>query len=113
MKTKTFIKKKNKIIKKATGLILVPKDQIKNTPKKPLSLTYGTHNLDAELCPYCMAFYNSCTTEDGEKCPMLKAGNDCHENSTWDLANIEWEKKATNKDRKKLEKLVIKYNKGQ
>lgn len=74
MKVTKFIKQKNKIIHKLTGITLVPEDQIQKVPKHEL-----TFKNDATACPYCHLFLlrnNSC-----EECPMHKAGNGCNSQS--------------------------------
>ena len=73
MTTLKYLKKKNKILKKVTGLTLVPKEQLKNVKlKKPLHI--GEVFDDVSICPYCVLYMKngSCT-----KCPMDKAGNSC------------------------------------
>ena len=72
-----FIKRKNELIKKHTGMVLVPEDQIEECEKRYLS-TFD----DEKACPYCQVysdFYN-CTG-----CPMSKADNCCmgNGNSTY------------------------------
>ena len=73
-----FIKRKNEIIYKHTGLILVPKDQIEECAQFPLRVDAN----DGSACPYCRAFYH----KEGMccNCPMYKAGNYCDgENSSY------------------------------
>ena len=69
MSVKKFIKKKNKLIKKVTGVTLVPKKQIKKIDVVPLSVYWG----DSYLCPYCVKYNDHICTG----CPMEKAGNAC------------------------------------
>ena len=72
MKITKFFKKKNKIIKKYTGEILVPKDQIKDIPNYlkdlekigrsgKLSMAY-----DGAMCPYCV-YYGNINRYNNEK----------------------------------------------
>jgi Tfp pilus tip-associated adhesin PilY1 len=71
--TLKYLKKKNKILKKVTGLTLVPKEQLKNVKlKEPLYV--GEVLDDVSICPYCVLYMkdSSCT-----ECPMYKAGNSC------------------------------------
>lgn len=112
MKVKKFLKKKNKIIKKVTGMDLIPKDQIKKTPFKHLSFytNFDINVLSAAICPYCISYqkYTDCSG-----CPMSDAGNKCITNpeSTWHKSKDIWIEKATKKDKKKLKKLCNQYNK--
>ena len=67
-----YIRRKNEIIKKHTGITLVPEDQITDLPDdmaKPLSTSS-----DQEACPYCLIWWKE---EGCEGCPMDKAGNNC------------------------------------
>ena len=65
-----FLRKKNEIIKKHTGLILVPEAQIVEVAKVPLSM-----NEDINACPYCKIWFS----EDCIGCPMAANNNDCYE----------------------------------
>ena len=65
-----YIKRKNAMIFKHTGVTLVPPDQIEDCEQKPLSIEG-----DAYACPYCKAYY--LPTGNCEGCPMAKAGNEC------------------------------------
>ena len=114
MKTKTFIKKKNKIVKKVTGITLVPEDQIIDEPKVMLGY-FTSFYLDSSVCPYCVSRRKDNINIDCTTCPMSLAGNKCeaNENSTWNEANTIWGREAKKKDIKKLSKLIKKYNKGQ
>ncbi len=119
MNTKQFLKKKNKIVKKVTGHTLIPKDQIKNTPKVYLNETHSLLDLSSDICPYCSIYNYSCKTKDGKECPMLEENNKCENNryeddkeTTWYISNQAWISKATDKDKEKLRKLIKEYNKG-
>ena len=73
MKTIDYIKHKNRIIHRATGLILVPEDQIIDIPTEKVGELSMTG--DAWACPYCRIFWiagENCTS-----CPMSLAGNKC------------------------------------
>jgi len=74
MKVSEYIRRKNDIIEKTTGLVLVPDDQIIDLEPMPLDVYE-----DGEACPYCIAF------EDCKGCPMKLAGNCCNgiEESTY------------------------------
>lgn len=61
-----YIKAKNKIIFDATGMILVPDDQIQECVQLPLDMAY-----DGNACPYCKAF-QYCTN-----CPMYINKKSC------------------------------------
>lgn len=65
-----FIRKKNEILFKHTGLILVPEAQIKECKKVHLDM--GDRYADSDICPYCKVFASTCL-----KCPMAKADNRC------------------------------------
>jgi hypothetical protein len=101
MTTAEFLWKKNEIIRKATGKILIPEDQIVDEPKVKLSDEYFDYrNLMWSACPYCVR--RSTIDESGEEsrvqidcstCPMKKADNCCFdENSTWNkiVTSYEW-----------------------
>ena len=106
MTTKEFIIKKNKIVKKVTGITLVPEEQIVDTPIVYLENKSRSDKLDADICPYCTTFKNCID------CPMDTADNHCgNPKSTWAHANTLWV--TTKKGNKKLRKLVNKYNKAQ
>ena len=103
MTTREFLIKKNKIVKKVTGITLVPEDQIEDIYPVFLEAYEGTSTLVADLCPYCVA-YPVC-----DDCPMYIAGNSCeNDDSTWNQANNIWV--TTTKGNKKLLKLINKYN---
>ena len=105
MKTKTFLKKKNKIVKKATGLKLIPDNQIINVDRKYLENSEKGKCLSEDICPYCLVY------ADCLDCIMNIENNGCVEdNSTWNVANEAWKELATKKDIKKLNKLINKYN---
>ncbi len=69
MSAKTYIRKKNEILKKHTGMVLVPEDQITECEAKPLSMRD-----DMSACPYCLAYEN---VGDCTGCPMYEANNGC------------------------------------
>ena len=73
MKIIDYIKHKNRIIYRATGLILVPEDQIIDIPTEKV----GELSMmsDFYACPYCMVFYVD--DEDCSSCPMSLADNKC------------------------------------
>jgi len=113
MTTKQYIHKKNDIVLRVTGVILVPADQIVDIPPVLLS-TEPISWLDGSICPYCRAFQKE---EDCPDCPMYLANNRCSSSSntpsTWGKADIRWDKLATDTDKAELLALVIDYNKGQ
>ena len=112
MKTKKFLRKKNKIIHKVTNTTLVPEDQIQNVPFKYLELFGSFGTLHSDLCPYCLIFNNICKDKDRNECPMSKAINNCGNdlNNTWEEANEIWQLEAQKEDLEALQKLVDKYN---
>lgn len=78
MKVTKFIKKKNAIIHKLTGITLVPESQIQKVPKFPLDLESG-----ASSCPYCPNYSSNALCFG---CPMSGADNQCYGryNNTWE-----------------------------
>jgi hypothetical protein len=70
-----YIKQKNAILFKHTGVVLVPEDQIEECEQFPLSINHG----DSQACPYCTAYgargfrLAKCT-----ECPMGKVDNICN-----------------------------------
>ncbi len=111
MTTKRFLKKKNKIVKRVTGLLLVPKDQIVDRPNVLLNNDSKGLVLSSDVCPYCVDRYTSTMIECSD-CPMALAGNSCQGNpdSTWYKANTLWKASVTEEDRDELIKLIKKYN---
>ena len=115
MTTKNFIKKKNKIVKRVTGITLVPKDQI--VDEEPvLLIVYNNcgETLTSSVCPYFRSRKKGMGI-NCSKCPMSIAGNECKynsKNSTWNFAQALWIDLATEDDIKELKKLVLKYNKN-
>lgn len=110
MKVSKFIRKKNKILKKYTGVTLVPKKQIDDCFPRPLSMF-----TDATACPYCL-IYSVEDIDDCNGCPMGKAGNICniddnntYENFTDEFGQINGTHQPWFKD---LEKLIKKFNKS-
>lgn len=117
MTTKEFIQKKNRIVKDATGVLLVPENQIIDEPRVQL-MECGVSALHGGLCPYCCLRKENIepgmTRISCETCPMALANNKCEYNvkkSTWDRANDIWEKEATAKDKQDLLNLIKEYNK--
>ncbi len=70
MKVIDFLKKKNKLVFKATGIVLIPEDQLIDLV--PRRLDFRT---DATICPYCVEFIDDICDD----CPMSKASNKCTE----------------------------------
>ena len=116
MKVSKFIKKKNKIVKAVTGVILVPDGQVTNMTYKPeldCDNARDAEYLHSGLCPYCVVYLNNDEGRPCIGCPMHTAGNQCQDpNSTWHNVNKRWTAKASPADRKALFKLVKKFNKG-
>jgi len=108
MTSKKYLKKKNKLVKRVTGLVLVPKDQIKKHPFVLLKDMYATDMLHEDICTYCILYADDMCIS----CPMHKADNECNYNSdsTWRRANDSWVAKATKEDQKELSELVQQYN---
>jgi hypothetical protein len=111
-----FFKKKNKIVKRVTGVVLIPDDQIVETGMEQVELEIGKFDLNAlggGICPYCIYFYKDwCKCCE---CPMALAGNKCNNdnNSSWRKAKSRWVKKATTteEDIQELRELCEQYNK--
>ena len=76
MTTLKFMKKKNKILKKITGITLIPKDQLVEVEAKPLTL-----GRPESICPYCILFIKSYECED---CPMAIKNNRCSDQRNTD-----------------------------
>jgi len=83
MKVVDFIKAKNDIIHKHTGIWLVPYYKIIEVPKEKLD--YKSN--DGAMCPYCKTFNyyqrwksDTPTLEQCEGCPLLVVDNGC---PTW------------------------------
>ena len=70
-----YIKEKNKIIEKYTGITLVPEDQIEEVDQGPLSMAS-----DMNACPYCLLWFGTPNHCNG--CPMFKAGNCCSDDDS-------------------------------
>lgn len=77
MKVTNFIKEKNAIVCKLTGITLVPEDQIKKVPKCELSFKN-----DASACPYYHAYWFRNPGDNCEGCPMYEAENGCNTDSS-------------------------------
>jgi len=104
-----YLKEKNKLIRKVTGKILIPKKQLVN-------VAYS-EDFEAETellivnCPYCNIYYNSEFKCNG--CPMYEAGNVCNNKaSTYYKANTLWMNTATRDDRNELYQLGLKYKRS-
>ena len=121
MTSKQFLIEKNKIVFDVTGLVLIPDDQIIEHPfVRLLELELDEMGLTTQICTYCMTYLDN-KNDDGsddyepcEECPMFEAENYCSSDdydSTWFLASVSWDEKATISDHQKLQDLVIKYNK--
>lgn len=75
MTTEEYIRAKNKIIYDATGLTLVPEEQIVDIDTKLVGkLSMGD---DMKACPYCKVYLHKYTLENCKKCPMSIANNTC------------------------------------
>ena len=76
MTTKTYLRKKNKLLREIAGIDfdMVPEDQIQDV--EFIELNTKSY---ADMCPYCL-YYTECTG-----CPMYEANNQCNtdENNTW------------------------------
>ena len=108
-----FFKKKNKIVKRVTGEVLIPDDQIMETGMKQVELgaefNFDLIVLGDGICPYCIYFY---TKEGCDNCPMSVAGNQCEDSgSSWRKAKSKWAEKATTDDIQELRELCKQYNK--
>lgn len=112
MSVTKFLKKKNKILRKYIGIDfdLVPKDQIEECEREPLSIRCGYVS-----CPYCMVYgdHDKCLG-----CPMKEADNKCFDSdSTWGRYiiyckenNIRFHYIKDSPAYKPMKKLIDKYN---
>ena len=113
MTTEEFIRQKNKIIKKATNLIMVPEDQIVNQPKVKMEVPRKPVYLHENICTYCIYGQHKNIQNKCLECPMSLAGNECSrldKNCTWYQVNKAWNEKATFADHQKIIDLVKAYN---
>ena len=107
MTSVTFLRRKNDIVERVTGHILVPEDQICNVPFVPLWDDSIPDNLCGCYCPYCLIFGEFYCVD----CPMARAGNECGaEGSTWTICNEIWVGRATKDDMLELQALCKEYN---
>ena len=107
-----FLKKKNKIVKRVTGDVLIPDDQIVETGMEQVELVFGESYLKilgSDICPYCIYYYKD---EEGcSNCPISLAGNKCdNKGSSWRKAKSKWAEKATTADIQELRELCEQYN---
>ena len=113
MSTKEFLKKKNAIVKRVTNLVLIPEDQIVDTPRVMLTTNDHIRNLHSDMCPYCITYHDA-NEEDMTcaNCPMSEAGNKCgdDDDDTWTAANDKWVEQATSIDRMEMYQLTDQYN---
>jgi hypothetical protein len=109
MTSKQYLEAKNEIVKRVTGVTLIPEDQIIEHKFVELFPVYPKE-LYGEICTYCQTYDVKETY--CEECPMSTAGNICEDNtdSTWHKANLEWIKLATEYDKEELENLAVQYN---
>lgn len=115
MTTVEFIHKKNALVKRVTGVILVPEDQIVETPRVhlPINKDTGFGGLGAAECPYCQIYREIPNDIFCTKCPIELAGNRCVsiEESSYHIADRLWIEKSTKADHKELRALCEEYNK--
>lgn len=67
-----YMHKKNALIEDATGLTLIPENQIKDIEIKELSL-----DNDIYACPYCEEYYPMGGDTECNGCPMFEKENSC------------------------------------
>ena len=109
-----FFTRKNKIVKRVTGGVLIPDEQIVETGIKQVELG-AEFDLDLivlgdGICPYCIYFHTD--NEGCGDCPMSVAGNKCdNKGSSWRKAKSKWAEKATKEDIQELRELCEQYNK--
>ncbi len=81
---KRFLIAKNELLKRYTGMILIPENQIIDDEKYD-NLKLDITESDSNICTYChvhsMKYYNNPFMEEVEamcmECPMYIAGNNC------------------------------------
>jgi hypothetical protein len=71
MTTEQYIREKNKLVYKATGMVLVPEDQIIDMGYK--DTFRATEHLDKLSYPYCLYYFDN----DCKGCIMYEKGNGC------------------------------------
>jgi len=100
-----YMQKKNKLVKRVTGKVLIPNDQLKNVRySREFKPSISLKDIN---CPYCV-FYDSCSD-----CPMSRAGNNCNSiDSTFSVVNRIWQDVSTRDDRNELFKLGLKYKRS-
>jgi len=103
-----YMQKKNKLVEKVTGKILVPDDQLINVP-------YSEHfiprdSLKGSNCPYCNIYYND--NIKCSKCPMYKDNYCIDVDSTYYKANILWRDLSTNDNKNELLDLGEQYKRS-
>ena len=125
MTTIEFLTKKNEIVERVTGKVLVPDDQMEEVPFVELDTLIGaylsadTMSLHSKICPYCEAHRDKTAIHkyariNCEECIMDKAENGCmtaKESSTWEDCNELWDEHVTKKDAADLISLIEQYNK--
>ncbi len=114
MTTREFLIAKNKLVMEVTGKVLIPDDQIEDEPKVKLdSSSKYLDSLAHTICPYCVSRirigYSYCSS-----CPMSIAGNECGtaNGDTWDSADDGWIEKATNRNKREMQRLILEYNRN-
>jgi len=101
-----YMIKKNELVKRVTGKILIPREQLEEVPYSSEfepSIEIRSYN-----CPYCNLFYNNRCC----KCPMYKDNYCLTDDSTYDIVSKLWEELSTKDDRNELFKLGLKYKRS-
>ena len=103
-----YLIKKNELVERVTGKILIPSDQLEDVPYseefKP------SEDLNGSNCPYCVALAPCDTCEP---CIMYKRGNECiNPSSSYTIANNVWLELATDEDREELYQLGLDYERS-
>jgi len=109
MNSLEYMIKKNELVKKVTGKVLIPKEQLVNIQYS--DAFEPSKNLSIINCPYCNIYHNSGFKCSG--CPMDEANNNCKvERNSYRVADSLWYKLVTEEDRNELFELGLEYKKS-
>ena len=103
-----YLKAKNELVEKVTGLILIPEDQLVEH-KPDMRYFHPRLGLSYMNCTYCTLYYDKAC----KGCPMKEAGNGCtdHLKTSYGRATDAWDEKATDTGRAELLRLGEQFQK--